>query len=178
MSIELIGGLLLGLAFVVWLVHLLRRKPLRINLGKWAVGSVYIFRDKGHVGIVKIGMTGGRATVKRKIEVSRQMAGGSELAQIYAVDHLPFPRTVESVAHRIMIRRRVRWPDGSPRGREWFHAKGSAGEERAIKAVERAAALVRITAKKKGRWPVWADAKIAVWRLAGSTVKRYRLFMR
>lgn len=176
MSIETIGGLLLILAFVVWLAGFFRSPRLRIFIGKWAVGSVYIFRDKGRPGIVKIGMTFGRATVKRKGEVSRDMAGGSELAQIYAVDHIPFPRAVESVAHQIMARRRVRWPAGSTRGREWFHAKGEKGEQRAIQAVERAARLVRISARKKQRWPAWADAKVAVWRLDGSSFRRYKLF--
>lgn len=176
MGVETIGGLLLAAAFVVFLWRWVRVPAPRVFIGKWGMGSVYIFRDKSRPGIVKIGMTGGRATVKRKREVSRDMAEGGELAQIYAIDHIPFPRAVESVAHQIMIRRRVRWPAGSKRGREWFHARGERGELRAIRAVEKAAGLVRISAKKKQRWPAWADAQIAVWRLSGRTVTRYRPF--
>lgn len=176
LGVETIGGLLIVLAVVVCLVGWVRRPRLRVYIGKYLVGRVYIFRDKSRPGIVKIGMTGGRHTMERKGEVSRDMADGGELAQIYAIDHIPFPRAVESVAHQIMARRRVRWPAGSKRGREWFHAKGEQGELRAVKAVERAARLVRISARKKRRWPEWADAKVAVWRLSGRTVTRYRLF--
>lgn len=172
----MIFGLLVTLTVAICLRRWFQVPAPRIFIGKWAMGSVYIFRDKSCPGIVKIGMTGGRATVKRKREVSRDMADGGKLAQIYAIDHIPFPKAVESVAHQIMIRRRVRWPSGSKRGREWFHAKGERGELRAIKAVEKAAGLVRISAKKKQRWPAWADAQIAVWRLSGRKVLRYRLF--
>jgi hypothetical protein len=158
------------LATVRWVR--LRRHPW---LGKFLLGSVYVFRDKGYPGIVKIGMTG-QLCRKRKGQVSRTMADGAALAQVYALDHVPFPRAVERLAHRTLKRHRVRWPKGSKRGIEWFYVPDGRALEKVIGAIERAAHRVRTAARKKGRWPVWADARVSVWRLEGGKVRRYRLF--
>jgi hypothetical protein len=159
------------IAAVRWVT--LRRRS--FGLGKFLLGSVYVFRDKGYPGIVKIGMTT-QLCRKRKGQVSRRMADGAELAQVYAIDDVPFPRAVERLAHRMLKRHRVRWPKGSPRGVEWFHAPDSRAVEKAIGAIERAAHCVRSAARKKRRWPVWADDRVSVWRLDGGKVRRYRLF--
>ena len=159
------------LAAVRWVT--LRRRS--FGLGKFLLGSVYVFRDKGYPGIVKIGMTA-QLCRKRKGQVSRTMADGAELAQVYALDHVPFPRAVERLAHRTMARHRVRWPKGSRRGVEWFHAPDGQAVEKVIGAIERAAHRVRTAARKKGRWPTWADARVSVWRFEDGKVRRYRLF--
>jgi hypothetical protein len=170
-------GLTLGLVlFAVLSILWIRRLRIgRIRIGRYRVGSVYVFVDKSSQNIVKIGMTG-RLCMMRKEEVSRDMAEGAKLSQIYAVDHLPFPLAVEQLAHSLLKRRRVRWPASSPRGIEWFYARGPRGRDQAIAAVERAAKLVRLAAKRRRRWPEAADGRISVWRLADGRVTRYRLF--
>jgi hypothetical protein len=159
---------------VIAIFRRIRRAPF-IRLGRFRVVSVYIFRDKGYPGIIKVGMTT-KACMARKKQVSRTMAEGSELAQVYALDHVPFPRAVERLAHTMLARHRVWWPKGSKRGVEWFHAADAKAIERAIAAVERAARMVRTAARKKRRWPTDADARVSVWRLSGGRIQRYRLF--
>lgn len=146
------------------------------------LGTVYVLKDKGRPfidkdppGIVKIGYTT-RLTMQRQQEIENTMAKGSSLALIYAVDWVPFPKAVEAVAHAIMSRRRVRWPRGSPRGQEWFHARGDAGEAKAINAVQNAVLIVRARARKKKRWPDSADRYVSVWRLSGKEVLKYKFF--
>jgi hypothetical protein len=155
----------------LWMV----RRTQIIRLGKFCTGSVYIFRDKSCPGIIKIGMTK-QACMTRKEQVSRTMADGGELAQVYAIDNVPFPLAVEQLAHLLLSRSRVKWPAGSSRGVEWFHARNPAAVNRAIAAVEKAARRVRFAARREKRWPDDADGRVAVWRLSQGRVLRYRLF--
>ncbi|MBV8093328.1 MAG: hypothetical protein JO110_08850 [Acetobacteraceae bacterium] len=76
----------------------LRQRPspvadIRLN-GAW--GTVYIFQDKSDPLLIKVGTTS-RLSKRRKGEVSRVMADGAELRQVYAVD-LPFAHAVETLA--------------------------------------------------------------------------------
>lgn len=161
--------------FCVLAIFLRRRRIPPVRLGRFALGSVYAFQDRKDTTLIKIGITG-RLCMTRKAEVSRTMADGHDLRQIYALDNMPFPRAVEKLAHAFLWRSRVRWPKGSCRGVEWFRLSDDEGIARAIAAVERAARIVRARARKKKRWPEKADAGVSVWRLAGRTVVRYKLF--
>lgn len=156
----------------IWLDR--RRTPL-VRLGRFAVGSIYIFQDRSDPTLIKVGMTG-RLCVTRKAEVSRTMADGGDLRQIYAIDHMPFPGTVERLAHAFLRRSRVRWPKGSCRGVEWFRVRDDEAVNAAIAAVEKSARIVRAAARRKRRWPAKADTSVSVWRLVGGKVVRYRLF--
>lgn len=162
-------------------------RRIHVNLGGRPWGTVYIFRENGlngqePPGRVKIGLTRGESAAgnqSRKRQVSRSMTDDEwlDLSQIYAIDNIPFPRTVENVAHQLMAEYNIRWPRGSKRGREWFRAQGPEGQERAIKAVESAAKIVRNMARKKGRWPAKADQWVRVWRLSGKEEVRYQPFL-
>ena len=152
-----------------------RRRVPPVWLGRFGLGSVYIFQDRSDPTLIKIGITR-RLCLTRKAEVSRTMANGNDLRQIYALDHMPFPRTVERLAHSFLQCSRVRWPRGSCRGVEWFRVRNDEELKSAVAAVERAARIVRTAARKKRRWPAKADTEVSVWRLVNKTVVRYRLF--
>jgi hypothetical protein len=168
----------LGLfSLIILAIWLKRRRVPPVWLGRFTLGTVYIFQDRQNPGLIKVGVTS-RLCKTRKTEVSRTMADGGDLRQVYALDHMPFPMAVERLAHGFLRHSRVYWPKGSSRGVEWFRIRDEGGIDRAISAVEKAAWTVRTAARRKKRWPTKADASVSVWRLVERKVVRYFLFDR
>ena len=163
-------------SLVIWLGRLVwrvvRRFRPRVTLGDAMTGTVYILWDRSlsDVGVIKIGVTRRRDITVRIEEIRRDMGG--DPVCIWKLDHVPFPASVEFVAHRFMARWRVTWVRGSRRGTEWFYAKGEKGIGRAIAAVEKAARRVRRIARKKKRWPTQADGYISVWTMSEGKISR------
>ena len=60
-------------------------------------------QDKTDPLVIKVGTTS-RVSKRRKGEVSRVMADGAELRQVYAVD-MPFAHAAEILAHRRLRRK-------------------------------------------------------------------------
>jgi T5orf172 domain-containing protein len=147
----------------------------RIDFWDYMTGTVYIARDRsldvqGEIRVIKIGVTRRRDVRVRMIEIARDMGG--DPVCIWKIDHVPFPKAVEFVSHRLLERYRIVWPRGSRRGTEWFHAVGNDGLERAISAVGKACRRVRRKAKARKRWSDKADSYISVWRLSERGISR------
>jgi hypothetical protein len=147
-----------------------RRSPaagVRLN-GAW--GTVYVFQDKFDPLLIKVGTTT-RLSKRRRGEISRVMANGASLRQVYAVD-MPFAHAVETVAHR-QLRRTLR---GSTRGREWYLLQVPGDFAPAIGCIEFAAREVRKHAARRGRWKPGADDAARIWRMTAAGPIRQRLF--
>lgn len=123
-----------------------------------AWGTVYIFHDEA-VGLAKVGTTR-RLSKTRKCEVSRTMAGGGHLRQVYAVDTYG-ARELERRAHERLRLRNVR---SRAHGVEWFDAATPADLQDIIAAVEDEAVGLRRDAIALGVWPAAGDAKARTWR--------------
>lgn len=157
-------GLVVALCIVILALIWKARRRTRIRLG-WKPGksSVYVLRDAENPHLLKVGMT--RRLVKtRKSEVSRDMAGGSRLKQVFAVDRMRFARAVEWLAHSKL--RRFQAHCG--RGREWFYAKPDGSIDHILSAVESSAHEVRTAAIRQKRWrPEWDATETAprIWEV-------------
>lgn len=133
-------------------------------------GTIYVFRDRANSRLVKVGTTR-RLSKTRKCEVSRTMADGADLVQVYAVD-MPFARAVETLAHRNLRRRRA----NVGRGREWFWAAEDGGIEHIVSAIRQSASEVRAIASRRNRWPADMDTKAREVALVGNRLVKSPIF--
>lgn len=142
-----------------------RQKP-----GAW--GTVYVFVDREQPNIIKVGYTA-RLSMIRKREVSRDMAGGAALRQVYAID-MHYARSVERALHQTLPT--VLAP--CSRGKEWYVLPDSSPAylDCVVALVERAAVKVRAGALRLHRWPPKADRSAKAWRLTQGGPVRYRPF--
>ena len=136
-------------------------------------GSVYLAHCWEIPGIAKVGMTERTTITKRMKEIARTMTG-FPVKLYFAIDYMPFCWAVEQEAHRLLRKKRVVFPDGSPMGREWFACTNDAEVQEIVDAITQASFAVRFYAISIGCWPDWARPLLIDMR--GGKIVRHPIF--
>jgi hypothetical protein len=133
-------------------------------------GSVYFAHCWEMPGIGKVGTTQRTTITKRMKEIQHKMTG-YPVKLYFAIDYMPYAWAMEQEAHRLLKKRRVVFPDGSPLGREWFACANDAEVQEIVDAIIQAAFNVRYYAINVDCWPEWAKPLLIDMR-GGKIVKR------
>ena len=168
-----VAGTALAWALLVMVRRWLRkrrwqRRPLWLSGYR---GTVYVFQDYHKPEIIKVGTTK-RLSKIRKREVSRRMAYGRPLRQVFAIDMM-HAATVEFMAHRTLPRS---WRQPWWRGREWYKLRHLDELPIFLKDVEACAWEVRSIAQKNQRWNSNNEIMARRWRLVEGKGVRELLF--
>ena len=103
-------------------------------------GSVYFAHCWEIPGIGKVGVTQRTTITKRMKEIQSKMTG-YPVKLYFAIDYIPFSWAVEQEAHRLLKKRRVVFPKGSPLGHEWFACANDAEVQEIVDGVTEAAVV-------------------------------------
>jgi hypothetical protein len=133
-------------------------------------GSVYAVHCSEMGPITKVGMTQ-RTVAERMKEIARDMTG-YRVRQHFALDNMPFCWAVEQEAHRLLRKKNIRFPKGSPLGTEWHSCRDDEELGEIVEAIQQAAKAVRYYAVSNGCWPKNAKPVIVDFR-SGKMQKRY-----
>jgi hypothetical protein len=137
-------------------------------------GSVYLAHcpklPKVGSTISKVGVTERHTITERMKEIGRTMTGYPVKLR-FAIDHMPFSWATEQEAHRLIWKKHIEFPKGSPLGVEWFSSEDDAEVQEIVDAIIQAAFNVRYYAISVGCWPEWAKPLLIDMR-GGKIVKR------
>jgi hypothetical protein len=120
--------------------------------------------------MAKVGMTQRTAITKRMKEIELKMTG-HPVKLHFAIDYMPFSWAVEQEAHRILRKKRIVFPKGSPLGTEWYSSQDDAEVQEIVDAITQAAFAVRYYAISVNCWPDWAKPLLIDMR-GGKIVRR------
>jgi hypothetical protein len=172
-----------ALAFI--LIHRWYRKTMRTRVPFWAKnitkrnawpskGSVYLAHcprlPKVGSTISKVGMTQRLTITERMKEIGRTMTGYPVKLR-FAIDYMPFSWCVEQEAHRLLRKKHIRFPKGSPLGVEWYSSQDEEDVQEIVDAITQAAFAVRYYAISVNCWPEWAKPLLIDMR-GGKIVRR------
>jgi hypothetical protein len=133
-------------------------------------GSVYAIHCYEIEGIEKVGTTQRGQMTKRMGEIKSKMTGYRPYIH-FAIDNMPFAWSVEQEAHRLLKKKRIVFPKGSPMGTEWFSRRSPEELQEIVDAIVMAAKAVRLYAINTNCWPEWANPVLVDLR-DGKKIKR------
>lgn len=133
-------------------------------------GSVYCCHSWEIPGIAKVGTTQRTTITKRMKEIASKMTG-YPVKLYFAIDYMPFSWAMEQEAHRLLKKKRIVFPKGSPLGVEWHSCRSDEELQEIVDAITQAAFNVRYYAISVGCWPEWAKPLLIDMR-GGKIVKR------
>jgi hypothetical protein len=133
-------------------------------------GSVYFAHCWELPEMGKVGTTQRTTITKRMKEIQLKMTG-YPVKLYFAIDYMPFAWAMEQETHRLLRKKRIVFPKGSPMGREWFTCRNEAEVQEIVDAITQAAFAVRFYAISNNCWPSWAKPLLIDMR-GGKIVKR------
>ena len=137
-------------------------------------GSVYCCHSpKLSREMVKVGTTQRTTITKRMGEIQRTMTG-HPVKLYFAIDYMPFAWSLEQEAHRLLIKKHITFPKGSPLGTEWYSCQDEAELQEIVDAIIMAAKAVRLCAVSNNCWPDWAKPMLIDMR--GGKIVRTPIF--